>query len=173
MFKENIREGEIMKTIKIAMVVLLLLGSVPLMATVQASPQGVELRESDATSETWYFSQARPNYVLRFIFYASDATQLKISLANVGAEGYKWRATAYVYGKTPQKKIITASGKAGVFSAPATLKTGGLSPLYAYVEIRFLSGPTPWTSGTGQIKFESDGTAAFTHISGYPLYSEY
>jgi hypothetical protein len=163
-----------MKTFKSLLVVLLLAAAAPLAATAQAHDTEVNLTGSDATSASWTFFQSRPHLVLRFIFSCPDATQLKISLANLGTEGLKWQATAYVYGKTTQKKIITSPGKQSVLSAPVILKSGGVTPLWAYVEIRFHGGPATFGSGqSGRIVFESNGTGAFSYVDDYPIFADY
>ena len=167
------RREENMKTIKIVLLVLLMFALAPLAALSQTPENDVYLTNSDEGSQTWQWSGFAPFEVLRFIFHCNDATELKISIKNYGTEGMKWRATAYLFGKTVSKKMVTASGKYNVYSNPVVLKTGGISPLWAVVEVRYFGGPVSYSSGTGMIKFETNGASAQIMQSGYPKYADY
>lgn len=127
----------------------------PIAALAQSSDGEVVLIGNDGNLQTWYCVPARGTQVCRLIFSCVAATQLKVSIADLGASGDKWTAMAYVFGKTSPKKKITAPGAAGVYSPVATLKNGGSTPLYAYIEIRFLRGVAPL--GGCSLHIETDG----------------
>ncbi len=163
--KSNSKEEKVRAYVRIMLTVLVaglwVIGSVSAIAQ-ESFNSGPKLPPRLAGSGAeYFFSFSYPNQVQRYRISCSDATTLKVQVADDGVAGDHWRAKAYIYDKYPTTKTTTSPGGVGVYSPVITMSNSGKIPLVVFVEVRYYHGLNDFPAA-GSILFQTNGTCVPT-----------